>query len=103
MNRSLFASAQPLKIKPAIGQRWVLKFTDAQILERAIKFPEDRRDKMIEIWETQRSKGFVIIGENDDGWITHVKPVNPHPRMQSHSFKKEWLRNYKFKGFEEIA
>ncbi len=103
MNRSSFASSEPLDVRPGIGQRWVLNLTDDQILERAMNLHEDRQDMMIKIWQFQRDRGFVIVGENEDEWITHVKPVNPHPKHRTRTIKKAWLKPYKFKGFEEIA
>lgn len=102
MNRSLFASAQPLDIRPAIGQRWVLSFTEQECIEKANEIKEERREMMLSFWKSQRERGFVIIGENGDNWITIAQPVNPHPRMRARELKKVWLKNYKFKGFEAI-
>ncbi len=92
MDRNSFVSGLTITrpTLPAIGERWVLAFTDEEYNERIERVPLDKRESMAKTWAYLRRHGIVILSETIDGWmVRNATGEKPHP------MKREWFKGYK--------
>jgi len=109
MNRYDFGSSVKREVAPASGQRWKFNLPEEDVAAIASKINDAiKRKNYLKVVEVDRSRGYLIVGtEGEDFLVTRrnlSQLSHPDPKLRSRvfPFKREWLKNFEFVGFEDL-